>query len=100
MEKLAEVCKASDDLLLATPYKQVDVTDTANVEEATRWWEELTSRGGEGITERTSIAPQPVPAPGHGSPNDLLAAILYSFNKITPTQQEEFRKEVMRKIRS
>jgi len=49
MEKLAEVCKASDGLLLATPYKQVDVTDTSNVEEATRWWEELTSRGGEGM---------------------------------------------------
>jgi len=49
MEKLAEVCRASDGLLLATPYKQVDVTYTTNVEEATRWWEELTSRGGEGM---------------------------------------------------
>ncbi|HTT17658.1 MAG TPA: polynucleotide kinase-phosphatase [Candidatus Sulfotelmatobacter sp.] len=49
MEKLAEVCRASDGLLLATPYKQVDVTDTTNVEEATRWWEELTSHGGEGM---------------------------------------------------
>ncbi|HWY55458.1 MAG TPA: polynucleotide kinase-phosphatase [Terriglobales bacterium] len=49
MEKLGELCKASDGLLLATPYKQVDVTDTTTVEEATRWWEELTARGGEGI---------------------------------------------------
>jgi protein phosphatase len=49
MERLAEVCKAGDGLLLATPYKQVNVTDTTNVEEATRWWEELTSRGGEGM---------------------------------------------------
>lgn len=49
MEKLGELCKASDGLLLATPYKQVDVTDTATVEEATRWWEELTGRGGEGM---------------------------------------------------
>src|SRR5438309_303143 len=49
MEKLAEVCKASDGLLLATSYRQVDVTDTASVEEATRWWEELTGRGGEGM---------------------------------------------------
>jgi protein phosphatase len=43
MEKLADVCKA------ATPYKLVDVTDTASVEETTRWWEELTGRGGEGM---------------------------------------------------
>jgi protein phosphatase len=49
MEKLADVCKASDGLLRATPYKLVDVTDTASVEETTRWWEELTGRGGEGM---------------------------------------------------
>ena len=49
MEELAEVCKASDGLLLATSYRQVDVTDTASVEEATQWWEELTGRGGEGM---------------------------------------------------
>jgi protein phosphatase len=49
MEKLAEVCKASDGLMLATPYQQVDVTDTASVDEVTRWWEELTGRGGEGM---------------------------------------------------
>lgn len=49
MEKLGELCKASDGLLLATPYKQVDVTDTATVEGATRWWEELTTHGGEGM---------------------------------------------------
>jgi protein phosphatase len=49
MEKLAEVCKASDGLLLATSYRQVDVTDAASVEEATQWWEELTGRGGEGM---------------------------------------------------
>jgi len=35
--------------LLATSYRQVDVTDTASVEEATQWWEELTGRGGEGM---------------------------------------------------
>jgi protein phosphatase len=49
MEKLAEVCKAGDGMLLATQYKQVDVTDSASTEEATRWWEELTGGGGEGM---------------------------------------------------
>jgi protein phosphatase len=49
MEKLAEVCKAGHGLLLATSYRQVDVTDAASVEEATQWWEELTGRGGEGM---------------------------------------------------
>jgi protein phosphatase len=49
MEKIAEVCKASDGLLLPTPYKVVDVTDTTSVEEAKQWWKELTERGGEGM---------------------------------------------------
>lgn len=49
MEKLCELSKAGDGLLLATPYKQVDVTDTTTVEAASGWWEELTKRGGEGM---------------------------------------------------
>ncbi|MGA8023207.1 MAG: polynucleotide kinase-phosphatase [Candidatus Acidiferrales bacterium] len=49
MDKLAEVCRASDGLLVATTYKQVDVTDAASVDDATCWWEELTGRGGEGM---------------------------------------------------
>ena len=49
MEKLAEVCRASDGLLMATTYRQAEVTDTASVDEATRWWEELTGGGGEGM---------------------------------------------------
>jgi len=49
MEKLEEICRASDGLLLATPFKLVDVTDTSSVEVATHWWEELAGRGGEGM---------------------------------------------------
>ncbi len=49
MEKVAELGKASDGLLVATPYKQVDVTNGESIEEATRWWDDLTGRGGEGM---------------------------------------------------
>src|SRR5262249_34052608 len=49
METLAEVCKAGDGLLVATPFKRVDVTEAANVADATRWWQELTGAGGEGM---------------------------------------------------
>jgi len=49
METLTEVCKASDGLLVATPFRKVDVTDLAESEDASRWWEELTERGGEGM---------------------------------------------------
>jgi protein phosphatase len=49
MEKLAEICNASGGMMIATPFKQIDVTDAASVEAATQWWLELTARGGEGM---------------------------------------------------
>ncbi|HTW25234.1 MAG TPA: polynucleotide kinase-phosphatase [Candidatus Baltobacteraceae bacterium] len=49
METLAEICKVGDSLLLATPFKVVDVTDNAGTDEAVAWWLELTGRGGEGM---------------------------------------------------
>ena len=36
-------------MLLATPYKSVDVTDAAGEAEGIDWWTKLTERGGEGM---------------------------------------------------
>jgi len=56
METIKRLCDASytlrqgyDDILLATPYRVVDVTDPSSAEEGIRWWQELTGRGGEGM---------------------------------------------------
>lgn len=49
MQTLARLCAVDSGLLLATPYRVVDVTDTESQEAAIAWWEELTGRGGEGI---------------------------------------------------
>ncbi|HEV2150442.1 MAG TPA: polynucleotide kinase-phosphatase [Longimicrobiaceae bacterium] len=49
MEVLARVCAADPEVMLATPYRVVDVTDPDEQEEAVRWWEEHTERGGEGM---------------------------------------------------
>jgi protein phosphatase len=49
MDTLATVCRADLELLLATSYKLVDVTDPANEAEGVGWWTELTARGGEGM---------------------------------------------------
>jgi protein phosphatase len=49
METLADLCAVDDSLLLATPYKVVDVTDTASEASATQWWEDLTRSAGEGM---------------------------------------------------
>ena len=49
METLARLVAADPDLLLATPFRRVDLGDETSVAEATRWWEELTESGGEGM---------------------------------------------------
>jgi protein phosphatase len=49
METLARICSFDPQLLLATPYRLVDVTDPAQVAEASAWWTDLTERGGEGM---------------------------------------------------
>jgi protein phosphatase len=49
METLAEVCRADPELLLATRYQVVDVTDQASQDEGIAWWREHTGRGGEGM---------------------------------------------------
>ncbi len=54
METLARICQADAELLLATPYKVVDLTDPTRQDEATSWWLELTARGGEGMVVKPS----------------------------------------------
>jgi protein phosphatase len=49
METLAGVCRADQQLLLATPYVVVEVTDPASQAEAAGWWARLTAGGGEGM---------------------------------------------------
>jgi polynucleotide kinase-phosphatase len=49
METLAQVCAADEELLLATPWRMVDLTEPESEAEATRWWTELTKAGGEGM---------------------------------------------------
>ena len=48
MSMLKRLCD-SDELLLATPYQVVDVTEPASEDAGVAWWEELTGRGGEGM---------------------------------------------------
>jgi protein phosphatase len=54
METLGEVCRADPELLRATPYRVVDVTDPASQAAGVAWWEELTGRGGEGMVVKPS----------------------------------------------
>lgn len=48
---LASACGPSqhNDIIIATPFRIVDVTDPGSEAEGIRWWEELSERGGEGM---------------------------------------------------
>ncbi|MBX7074951.1 MAG: polynucleotide kinase-phosphatase [Pirellulales bacterium] len=49
METLARICREDTDLLLATPFEVIDVTDADSQVRAIKWWTDLTERGGEGM---------------------------------------------------
>jgi protein phosphatase len=49
MDAISRICSAEEQILLATPFRSVDLTDQKSIEAGADWWEELTSRGGEGM---------------------------------------------------
>jgi len=49
METLAGICKADPELLLEMPFQVVDLTNADDQAKGVQWWEELTTRGGEGM---------------------------------------------------
>jgi polynucleotide kinase-phosphatase len=49
METLSRLAQVDQELLVATPYRCVELGDPAQVQDATQWWEALTANGGEGM---------------------------------------------------
>lgn len=49
MEEIAAFCAVDPELLMATPYRQVNLEDEDSVNAAVEWWTELTGRGQEGM---------------------------------------------------
>jgi protein phosphatase len=49
METVADLCSGDEKILMATPYRVVELDDESSRVEATAWWEDLTARGGEGM---------------------------------------------------
>ncbi|MEK6477097.1 polynucleotide kinase-phosphatase [Catalinimonas sp. 4WD22] len=49
MQHIQEICYGDEELLMATPYRIVDLTDEQSQQALVQWWEALTEKGGEGI---------------------------------------------------
>jgi protein phosphatase len=49
MQTLSRLADADPELMLATPFKVVELADSNSVAEASAWWQSLTNAGGEGM---------------------------------------------------
>jgi len=49
MDTLARICRTDPEMLLATPFEVIGVTDADSQARGIQWWTELTERGGEGM---------------------------------------------------
>lgn len=49
MEKISQFTQAAPDILLATQYKTINVTDEVSCRDGIQWWETMTNSGGEGM---------------------------------------------------
>ena len=49
MRTLERMCAVDPAILLATPFRTVDLSDREGEREATEWWEQMTESGGEGM---------------------------------------------------
>src|ERR1035441_8885042 len=49
MEMIGRLCAADAEILLATPFRVVNLEDEQSSANAVAWWTDMTSRGGEGM---------------------------------------------------
>jgi protein phosphatase len=49
MQTLAQICQADSELLLATPFQLIDLTQPIDQGKGIAWWRDLTASGGEGM---------------------------------------------------
>jgi len=49
LEQIAQVVQGDPQILMATNYQVIDLTDTSSKASGIHWWEELTTGGGEGM---------------------------------------------------
>ncbi len=54
MKTIKRICLADPEVLLATPYKTVDLTDEESERAGEKWWSDLTGKGGEGMVVKPS----------------------------------------------
>jgi len=95
LHALAEICAADPALLLATAYRDAALDDERQCEDATRWWEELTANGGEGVVVKpwtfTTRGPKGIVQPALKVRGRDYLRIVYGPEYTLPDQMERLR---------
>ena len=104
MEALTELCGADEELLQATPFRVVDVTDPDSEMRGTEWWLELTERGGEGMVvkplEWIARGPRGLAQPALKCRGREYLRIIYGPEYTLPGQLERLRERGLSRKRS
>ncbi len=104
METLATVCQRDRALLLATSFKVVDVTVEDGQKEGIGWWEELTSRGGEGMVVKpmdfVTFGPKGLVQPAVKCRGPEYLRIIYGPEYLAPGNLERLRQRGLSAKRS
>ena len=101
---LRRLCDANEALLLGTAHMVVDVTDPASQEAGIQWWEELTSRGGEGMVvkpfEFIARGPRGLVQPAVKCRGPEYLRIIYGPEYTAPENLERLRQRGLSATRS
>jgi protein phosphatase len=95
MQTLARICRQDEKLMLATPYKVIDLNDAESTAAGVAWWEELTGRGGEGMVVKpldfVTHSPKGLGQPAIKCRGREYLRIIYGPEYTAPDQIERLR---------
>ena len=96
METIAKICAVDPALLVATPYKVVQLAEPQSVADATKWWLELTAKGGEGMVVKplmfVAVNDKGLVQPALKTRGQEYLRIIYGPDYTVPTHLERLRK--------
>src|SRR6202012_3877287 len=104
METLADLCKQDTEILLATPYRVVDLANTASCDDAVAWWTEMTTHGREGMVVKPldfiSRGRRGITQPAMKCRGPEYLRIIYGPEYLLPKNLDRLRSRAVRAKRS
>lgn len=104
MENIKEICLADEKIFRITPYKIVETQNEESVSDVTKWWTELTEKGGEGMVVKpydfVSYGKEGLLQPAVKCRGSEYLRIIYGAEYDTPENMERLKNRGLSKKRS